>query len=147
MRFAENGDDKMEQEDGKNILLMVVSGLKEVGREDLADIDYYRDLYDQKSGKKRNKVEPFERYCALEMLRALHRELYARSPKMLDLSIKGIRELIKDGDRPRRVVLVQNKDSTAGENYSYIKGDEDVNYALKELNRLILMIEDKKMRW
>ena len=127
---------------------MVVYGLNEVGRGDLADIEYYRDLYDQKSSKKRNKIEPFERYCALEMLRALHRELYARSPKMLDLSIKGIRELIKHGDRPRRAVLVQNEDNAAGENYSYIKGDENVNYALKELNRLILAIEDnQKMRW
>ena len=43
---------------------------------------------------------------------------------------------------------MQNEDNAAGENYSYIKGDEKVNYALKELNRLILVIEDnQKMRW
>lgn len=126
----------MEQEDWKDILKVVQLELRAVGREDLADTRRYK--IEESEGKSSRKLEPIEKHFVLQMLRALYKELYVRSPNILNASIENIGDLITEGNRPSFAFL-RERNTEEGDGYVYnlISGDRNISDALSNLAKLI----------
>lgn len=130
----------MERKDWNEILEIVQGYLREVGGEYLADTRRYEiEEIDGKVARRRH--EPIEKHYVLEMLKSLYQELYSRSPNLLYSSMENIRNLTKDGDGPRNVILEAPDSYERGEyEYQEIRGSKDGRAALSDLRKLINLI-------
>lgn len=128
----------MEREDWKEIMQVVQKRLTDLGRKDLADVKQYRKMYKRKLKSSRYAYEPIEKYIVLNMLGAIYTDLYAGSPNLLNASMRNIRKIIKEGNRPSKVYIQINDD----ESYTSLTGSREVSDALSSLRTMIRDIRD-----
>ena len=132
----------MKQEDWVEILQVIKERLNGLGRGDLADIDHYKRMYEQKSKLPKYKDVPIEKYLVLEILGAMYTDLYAGSPNLLKASMENIRKIVKDEDFPKNVYVITSEyDETTKDQYKKIEGTEETKGALSDLRKII-----KKLR-
>lgn len=124
----------MDNDNWGKLLKLLQRELRKVGKFNIADIDNYE--IEGRSNKK----------LAQEMFIALHTELVTRSPQLLEYTLKGIGEYMKDGgDGPSEAVMRLDPDRTnpdaLEDGFDYISlRNNDVSCAIKFLEEIYFEI-------